>query len=487
MKRASWMFPLLCGTLPLLAQEAAPAGDAPAQGWGAAMGIGAVTMDGQTWTQISLRPDIPIGKLGIALDLTLFFDEDGNVRKSDWDEGKDLIDKIYYLRWAHKGDPLYLKAGSLDDVTLGYGMLVRHYANSVQYPSVRRVGGEFDVRIGKPQFEGFLANFRELGDPGLFGVRASYPVIGKLRVGGSFVMDGNLYAGMADADEDAVPDQLDRYADRDDGEEYATWHDLETALSGNPDLWERMRQSAGYPGDDWLQSPPIDYSKAEESLQAVGADVGYELLPNLDLYFQAARFTGYGSGWAPGVSWRPFHFLQAGAEYRVWGEQFIGDFFNRTYDLERTIFRQDPVNGDSLYTREEWLKHAPAMKGLYADARLSLFNILTVNAAWNTMKPDDGGVDDWNSLWADAGLNMAKVPKLKEVSAYYTQVGAKSLFELKNESTVHGVRLGYELAPGAVMRLDWRTSYTDRNGDGRIRGAVEQDRTFLVETVFQLH
>jgi hypothetical protein len=482
MMKHTWLISLLGGALPLLAQDAAPAAAPSGQSWGAAMGIGAVTMDGQTWTQIALRPEIPIGKLGIALDLTLFFDEDGNVRKSDWDEGKDLIDKIYYLRWAHKGDPLYLKAGSLDDVTLGYGMLVRHYSNAVQYPSIRRVGGEFDIRIGKPQIEGFLANFRELDGPGLLGVRASYPVIGKLRVGASFVQDGNLYAGMADEDDDNVPDQLDRYTDHDDGAEYATWHELQTELASNPDLWERMRQSAGYPGDSWLASPPIDYSKAEESLQALGGDLSYEILPKLDAYFQVAKFTGYGSGWAPGVSWRPFSWLSAGAEYRVWGEQFIGDFFNRTYDVERTYLGADSL----LKTKEEKLKKAVAMKGLYADARLSLFNIITVNAAWNTMKPDDGNVNDWNSLWADAGLNMAKVPKLKELSAYYTQVGAESLFDLKTESTIHGYRIGYELAPGAVMRLDWRTTYADRNGNGEISGKNEKDRTFLVETVFQL-
>ncbi|MDP2360325.1 MAG: hypothetical protein Q8O14_06180 [bacterium] len=471
---------LLCAVLPLPAQEEEPAAPA-AQGWTASAGIGAVTMGGQTWTQISLRPEIPIGKLGIALDLTLYFDQDGQVRKSDWDEGRDLIDKIYYLRWAHKGDPVYLKAGALDDVNLGYGILVRHYSNAVQYPSVRRVGGEFDLRPGQPQIEGFLANFRELDGPGLFGLRASHPVLGKLRVGASFVMDGNLYAGMADADGDRVPDQLDRFLDHNDAREYQLWQDLRSEVGEGSELWERLRGMAGYPGDDWLDHPLPDYSKAEESLQALGADLGYELLPNLDLYFQVARFSGYGSGWAPGLRWRPLHWLSAGAEYRVWGEQFIGDFFNRTYDVERTIYR-----GDSLYTREELLKHAPAMKGFYADARASLFNLLTVSAAWNTMKPDEGGHDDWNSLWAGAGLDLAKVPKLKELAAYYSQVGVESLFELRTAGTMHGTRVGYELAPGALLRLDWRTTYADRNGDGRIRGEAEQDRTFLVETVFQL-
>jgi hypothetical protein len=472
---------LLLGALPLMAQEEGAVPEQAAEGMKAAMGIGAVTMDGQTWTQIALRPEIPIGKLGIALDLTLYFDSDGNIRKQDWDEGKDLIEKIYYIRWGHKGDNLYLKAGALDDVTLGYGMLVRHYANTVEYPAVRRVGGEFDVKLGGPQVEGFVGNVRELDGPGLVGLRASYPVIGNLRVGASFVMDGNLYAGMADQDDDHVPDQLDRFPDHNDSDEYVLWDDLHTAL-GDGELWERMKESASYPGDDWLDNPLADYSKAEESLQAMGADLGYELLPNLDLYFQAASFTGYGTGWAPGVRWRPFNWLQAGAEYRNWGEQFIGDFFNRTYDVERTIFR-----GDSLYTREELLKDAPAMSGLYADASASLFNLITFSAAWNTMKPKDAAnAVDWNSLWGDARLNLAKVPKIKELSAYYNQVGAEDLLDIKNEHAVHGLRVGYEVAPGALMRLDWRTTYTDRNGDGEIKGDAEENRTFLVETVFQL-
>ena len=482
MKRALCLLPLLCGVLPLPAQEGAPAAPpAQAAGWGAAMGIGAVTMDGQTWTQVSLRPDIPIGKLGIALDLTLYFDENGNVRKSDWDEGKDLIDKIYYLRWAHKGDPVYLKAGALDDVTLGYGMLVKHYSNSMQYPAVRRVGGEFDIHVGRPQLEGFVANFRELGDPGLLGLRASYPVIGKLRVGGSYVMDGNLYAGMMDDDKDHVPNELDRFPDHNDGSEHDTWTALRDTLGAGSDMWELMTQSAGYPGEEWLAGPLSDYSKAEESLQAIGADVGYELLPNLDLYAQWAKFNGYGNGWAPGVRWRPFSWLQAGAEYRVWGEQFIGEFVNRSYDLERTVFL-----GDTLLSREALLEHAPAMKGIYADALLRVFNILRVKAAFNSMTPDAAGADDWNSLWADAGLDLSKLPKLTELSAYYEQVGVKSLFALKSESTVSGVRLGYEMAPGAEMRLNWRTTYVDANGDGRIRGKEETVRTFAVETVFKL-
>jgi len=482
------LLPSLLAAALACAQEAPPAQDA--ERFGATMGIGAVTMDGQTWTQIALRPEIPIGKLGIALDLTLYFDENGDVRKEDWDEPKDWIGKIYYVRWGHKGDPLYVKAGALDNVTLGYGVLVRHYSNAMQYPSIRRTGAEFDVTVaGRPQFEGFLADFRELGGVGahgLLGLRVSYPVIGKLRAGASVIADGNLYAGMADADDDHVPDALDRFPESDDGYEYEVWHELRRELGATSQLWDQVRRTASYPGDAWMNSPLQSYAGAQESVQAYVADLGYELLPNLDLYLQYATFQDFGDGWAPGVRWRPFSFLEAGMEYRVWNEEFIGEFFGRSYDNERTFFLASSDSTGALLTKRSLLAGAPAMKGWFADARASIFNILTVYASFNTMKPDEAGYDDWNSLFGDASLNLSKVPKLTELGAYYQQTGVESLLDLKTPSTVHGLRLGYELAPGAEMRFNWRTTYVDVDGDGEIHGEAETDRLFSVETVFRL-
>ena len=103
------------------------------------------------------------------------------------------------------------------------------------------------------------------------------------------------------------------------------------------------------------------------------------------------------------------------------------------------------------------------------------------------MKPKnaDEGVDA-NSLRGVAGLNMAKIPKLSELSAYYQQTRVKRLFDLKTPSALHGIRLGYEMAPGVNLVMHWRTSYVDINGDGRIKGDDETVKTFLIETVFQL-
>ena len=469
-----------------LAQEASSTGWA--NNISGTAGIGAVTMDGVTYTQIALRPEIPIGKLGIALDLTLYFDEDGGIREEDWDEGRDLIEKIYYLRWGHRGDPVYLRAGAIDQFTLGYGILVRNYANTMEYPTVKRVGLEWDLRPGRPQIEGFVGNLGELDGPGLLGVRVSYPVLGKLRVGGGLVMDGNLYAGMRDQDDDNVPDELDRYTDRNDFDEFNLWDSIHQEVS--EDTWQALHDSPNFPGDAWLANPPANYGEAEEDLLAWSADVGYELLPKLDLYFQIAGFQDYGMGYAPGVVWRPLSWLSAGLEYRIWDEQFIGDFFNSSYDMERVFF-----TGDTLLTKREALEFAPAMQGYYADLNANAFNLVQLRAEYNTMSPNEDGYtddlgmyheyEDWSSLAGTASVNVSRVPKLDELSAYYSQTGVDKLFELRTESTVHGFRVGWEVSSGVTLGMNWRTSYTDVNGDGEIHGDEERNRSFLVETVFR--
>ena len=73
--------------------------------------MGSSTINGEIYNQISIRPEIPIGKLGIALDLYIYFNQEG-IYKGNWSfkDGKNsyktIIDKIYYIRWGQPGEPL---------------------------------------------------------------------------------------------------------------------------------------------------------------------------------------------------------------------------------------------------------------------------------------------------------------------------------------------------------------------------------------------
>ena len=96
--------------------------------------IGSVTIDGKVWNQIAMRPVIPFGKWGVALDLVFYFDAEGNIHSDEWDFSSGnaikntLIDKIYYIRYGFPGDPMYGKIGALDHVGLDYGIVVEDYS-----------------------------------------------------------------------------------------------------------------------------------------------------------------------------------------------------------------------------------------------------------------------------------------------------------------------------------------------------------------------
>jgi hypothetical protein len=182
---------------------------------GATGSIGTVTLNGQVYNQLSIRPEIPIGKLGLGLDVYLYFNDKGMYWESwDFSSGdaayRTIIDKIYYLRWGQLGDNLYFKAGALPSATLGQGILVNNYSNIMEYPQVRQTGLNLQAKVSDVAVEVIHSNFKS-ATPGLLGLRGSYYILPKLNLGLSFVTDMNQLAGLQDSDGDDYPSQrIDR-------------------------------------------------------------------------------------------------------------------------------------------------------------------------------------------------------------------------------------------------------------------------------------
>ena len=214
------------------AAAAAPPPDAPAEeeaaeepeqaqrsGTGVGLGLGSVTIDGDVFYQIALRPEFAFGKVGIGLDLVVYMDAEGKFRKDEWewDDPSDYLDKLYYLRYATEQDPFFLRIGAMPSVQYGFGALMSGYSNVTEYPQVRRVGFEIGGRI-KENFtlKGFTANLKEMGEMnGLVGVRGTYRVAKAfpLTIGVNFVTDLNQYGGLKDKDGDGRPDLVDDFPD----------------------------------------------------------------------------------------------------------------------------------------------------------------------------------------------------------------------------------------------------------------------------------
>ena len=293
--------------------------------------FGTVTMDGKIWNQLAFHPEIPIGKFGLALDLVFYFDENGNLHKDEWDfsDGNSikntLIDKIYYLRYGFPDDQVYGKIGALDEVSLGYEILVGGYANSIEYPQVRKVGLDFRFKSGLYSYHGFVNDFKE--NLGVVGIRMQTNALLAFPVGFTIVRDRNQYLGLKDKDKDGIPDFVDDFPENEnfwldsDQDGYADndfQHEFDRDGDGLPDVpgdtlsinnfWDNLGNNVGaefenetfydsLPDNEVLLKPePLNINQDGDPVSAIAIDLGYPFIEkdnfSLILYAQFAKMFG---------------------------------------------------------------------------------------------------------------------------------------------------------------------------------------------------
>ena len=273
--------------------------------------FGAVTIDGKIWNQIALRPVMPFGKLSVAFDMVLYIDQDGNIHDDDWDFSSGekvkntIIDKIYYVRYGNRWDKNYFNVGALDNVTMGYGILLNNYSNTLLYPQVRKVGMEFRTRAFDVNIQGFTNDFKE--NMGLAGLRLSAPVPHGFTVGVSWVGDRNQYLGLRDRDDDRRPALVDDFpnnkkwwvdtdgdgwADNDTLNEYDVDGDGWTDSSFTYPIWGIVIDPDGVS----TKPEPINIKKESESFNSFALDAGIPILREgsilINAYAQYAALLG---------------------------------------------------------------------------------------------------------------------------------------------------------------------------------------------------
>lgn len=416
--------------------------------------IGATVIDGKNYQYFSFRPDFSFGKLGLCLDLSLYLDPAGQIRKEDWDKPGDYVDKVYYVRWGRPGDAFYVKVGSLDPITLGYGIMMRRYSNSLEYPNVRRVGMHTQMHFGDIGVEAVANNFREysrMNQLGLLATRFTYDFRGlflPIRFGATLINDGNQWKGAKDSDGDGVPDQLDRFPSKNDFSQISRINNL---LAGVSDADKQALIDMGALQD--VLTTPFSVNAMTDAVTEYGLDAGVPLIGadgsgsmSLWLYGQWAKIHGYGSGIAfPGASfvWGPLH---AGAEFRTFQAEFLGDYFDYGYETERIIWNEAT---HSYYTRESTLKGLPSANGIWAEAGYTFFDVVYIDGSYQQMSY--GGGKPGKSLYTKAGLKKGLIPKITLAEAFFQQPNATKVFSKESDGTVIGYRLGTEVGPGVSL------------------------------------
>lgn len=486
-----------------LEEEGAPKGEGAkkARPFGMGLGLGSVTIDGKIYNQIALRPEFRLGKLGIRLDIAFYMDEDGNIRENEWDEFSDYLDKVYYVRWGQQGDPFFAKAGALDDVSMGYGILLNGYSNTTEYPQVRKVGVHTGMQGDKMGWEAFMANVKEITGPGLMAGRFTYKPISSLPLvlGTTVVADVYPYKGLPDADEDDVADALDLYPDADDNKVLDT-------LKTNFSLTQRdFLRNSGFniPNETIVQNGITRLSDYDRLLHgAISVDAGIPILNkkflSLLVYGQAATFIPVedsalvfsngtytreaftpGFGFAiPGVKIGLFKIANLTVEYRYAGKNFLFNYFDKAYDYERVQIRDNEI-----YTKQQMALMQEQMQGVYGAFNVNVLNYIILGSYYQHMFAQ---TSETRSFMATASLPKGKIPKLADAVAFYQRNNDENPFEFKkpSENTILGYKIGFELGGGAVIYYKFQRTYRDFDGNGTIDPKKEAISLTTIETGF---
>jgi hypothetical protein len=405
------------------------------------LGIGAESffIDGQyvTYQKVTLSPDLAFGKFGIGLEITLhytFSDLPGIEpvkTEGDWvpGPGQTIADvylpKFQYIRYGLKGEPLFVKLGSIEDGTLGNGFIMNNYDNTLFLPERRIFGLALDLDgalfkfpyVGLETFVGNVARFDVIGSR-LFFRPLSFlntPIIKDLQVGATFATDTN------------------------------------------PGLYE--------PGSPY-RAPVFLY----------GADLRLPILTapaaSLAVFTDVAYLSNNGSvGNMVGFGGRLFGFLLYGIQVRFLGQGFVPVYFDSTYDL----FRKDKWDVAS------GVKHVPAYTGWLASLGFSLFaDLLVFNLSLDG--PFQGYRDsteylDWPHLFAQLTLGKGLIPNLTLDASYDKRsLGAISGSFFKDlvdptYAVIKG-RLNYSIG-AAVLSLVYDISKDPVTGDWKTHSGIE--------------
>ncbi len=445
-------------------------GGSSCDGFGFSMNgaAGAAVINGQMYQYISMRPELCFWKFGVGFDLPMYFDADGNFRDEDWDfnDVNDVLDKIYYVRYGQPGETFYARVGALENVTLGYGLIMKRYTNALEWPQRRRIGLHSQLNVGRFGWEGILNDFSEIDEPGLVGDRLTVEMSLGIPVvfGVTGVVDGNEYLGAEDTDEDGVADGLDMFPDKDD---HAHAQEIRQAIN-DPAVIDQLISWGDLP--DINNLPPRIGDMDGGDIAAIGFDAGIPIMRNkamqLWLYGQFAQLldsdSAYGSGiTVPGLAFTMGPF-RAGAEYRMFTKEFLPEFFDMSYETERVTL--DESSGQPIYlTKKSRLAGIPSANGFYADAGFLIMNMVDVYGAYTNMTYDyDSGSEVIQSIFARGAINTDPIPKLGLAEAYYYVPQAENPFETKSNGTTIGYRLGMELGQGVLLVFDRKTVYQNK-------------------------
>ena len=374
-------------------------------------GFGITWIDGTAYTTFTIAPELAFGKFGVGLNIELLFNnsEGFKFRDDGWKTGAGVLRMIRYIRWGLKHDPVYIRIGSLYSATLGHGFIMGYYSNAVNY-DYRKIGLAFDLDFKSFGFESMTSNLGRLEViGGRFYVRPLYST-------GIFIIK-NLEFGAT----------------------YATDVD------------------------------PDDHRDTDDAIAEYGFDVGLPIITtpflHTTLYADYAKIHNYGDGTAVGIkadlpSVLGLISLYAKLERRFLNDQFVPNYFNTLYELERKSLNAahygltDPEIPAAL-TKAEMLQYAKGTNGIFGELAGQILGKILLTGNYQ----HSNGVKNSGILHLEA-KSKDLVPSV-ELKYAYDKVGIETFSDMTtlDYRSVATAEIGYRVYKYILVSLQYRWNF----------------------------
>lgn len=501
------------------------------------LSVGLMELNGESVTRLSYRPELEFGKLGIALDIELFIDSDGNFKKDGWefDTQNQILNsiyrKIYYIRWDKPGAPFYAKVGALEGLNFdAAGLIMNNWGNIANYPSQKLLGVHTQINESITPFAISLdAATNSILDwnngGGVIALKAGFapinslpiPVLSNLRLQGTYVSDMNQKAGVLDRDGDGCPDDLDfntnkrnvcsnpgfdvsQIIDLTDQEKldaidefYSEVLETDSTIINN----FRQRDAFTLVGLEYLL--PI-WNNTFSSLNVFG-EYAQPLFATKKLEDSRALVPLGASGHVSFINW--------GLQYRILEGRFNPGHFDAAYEMQRTVF-----TGTGYVSKEQvfWEQDLGYREGVYGTLGANLWNLLELGGSYSQLvshkKIEGQTIPDDIAYSATAGIGqtvLSYIPKVSKAEVFFSKlrvrqdtytlnvndengqfIGAEEYadsFFGKSIYTAWGFTIGSDLGGGLQLNITRTTTFDRIYNQDRTEARLSPTDNFYAETV----
>ena len=379
-------------------------------------------------------------ELEFAYDLWFAISKSGNYYGEAWDEWSDLVDHIRHIKLFTPRDPFYMRAGLIENVGYGKGLLVDGYNNAVFLPFEKKNGLQLQVKFKK--FEGYYF-LNDIGYPRVTAMHTVFKSDKRFVLTGTIAMDINQYSDIEDSDGDSYPDIADPQPDR-------------------------FNQA----------SDSIIIATSPPSLDDVGTKYLFGgAVGARTLLFKSGSFRGNLSGElamlsnvGTGVSFPDFAFsykwfrFGIGTDFQTPG--FFAGVFDANYEADRGHVQLEDDGTYSIVSRRTELADTEGwLYGWNNSFSIAYPELFTFRSAFRDLYRDDT---------RDKKLNLSLENKypfteyLTSTQIFIEQKNVQQLLQKRTDGETWGFSIG--IKPHHTMRLKvrYRERYTDDNLDGEI-------------------